>query len=176
MASNDKKNDKKPLEFARHDERYSDPASPAVHSQTRPKNDRMGIGSLLSEDELEQLRKDAANLVKVEEKDKLKKQKLEQFMKEARADYAPEEALRKILIDLPGHATLIRINETEYHHNHTYDVPISAYRCLNEVMFRAWQHEDVVGGVNRDKYIKPARNMTLTPAQLDTPNNSLLRV
>jgi hypothetical protein len=172
----DKKNDKKALEFARHDERYQEAASGAVHSQVKPKGDRMGVGDLLTDEELAQLRKDAANLVRVEEQDKLKKKKLEQFMKEARAEYAPEEELRRILIDLPGHSSLIRINETEYHHNHVYDVSLSLYRCLNEILYRAWQHEDVVGGVNRDKYIKPARNMTLTPVHLDTPNASLLRV
>jgi hypothetical protein len=168
MANEKKNNDKNKVEFARPapDERFADAQSMSVHHQLRPKTDRMALGgdSLFTEEELKKLQEQAAVEVHLDEKEKLRKQKLEQFKKEARAKFQPEEEIREVLMDLPGHAFLVRLNETEFHHNHKYYVPLSVYRVLNEIMYRAWVHEDEIGGANRDTYRRPHKNLTTADA------------
>lgn len=150
----------------------------------RPKTDKARveetppIGQLLSEADLIAIREEAQAHVAADFKKEERKKVFERMVVEERMKYAPEEELISTLIDLPGHAKAIVINGREYVHGATYDVPISLHRSMAEIMYRAWQHEDVVGGVNRDTYIKPPRNMGLRPGMenFQHPNSSIMRV
>ncbi len=111
-----------------------------------------------------------------------KKVASEEYFKKAvtkeRSRHHPEEEMREILIDLPGHSMDIRINGAQYFHGSIYNVPMSLYRSLNDIMARANEHEDDVGNVNRDRYKRPARNFSLRPGMenFQHPNETIMRV
>jgi hypothetical protein len=60
-----------------------------------------------------------------------------------------------VLMDLPGHAEYIRIDNARYYHAYTYTVPASVADTLMHMMDRAWRHEEETGGANKDVYRKP---------------------
>jgi hypothetical protein len=135
--------------------------------------------TLLSEEDFEALRKEAREFVLEDQKKTERKKVLQDLIKKERRKYLPEEELLTILIDLPGHSKEIVIDSVHFLHNQTYVVPVSQYRSMNEIMYRAWQHEYIVGNVNRDRYFRPSeRNINLHPGleNYQHPNTTIMRV
>lgn len=73
-----------------------------------------------------------------------------------------EEEMVQLLIDLPGFTNALVINNHQFFHGYTYTVPVSKARDMASMMARAWEHENEVGGANRDQYRKPS-NQVLRP-------------
>ena len=146
----------------------------------RPATDRVIVddSDLLSDADKQAIREEAAAKVSEDRRKGARQRFLETAIREERMRYNPEEEIVAILIDLPGHSKAIVINGQEYHHGASYHVPLSVHRSMAEIMYRAWQHEDVVGGVNRDQYMKPARNIALRPGMenFQHPNTTIMRV
>ena len=98
---------------------------------------------LQAKEEVDKERRLAAEMAFIEqEKARLKKE----------LNLDPNEEERDVLIDLPGHSLDIKLDGQMYTHGHTYQVRKSVYDTIVDVMARAWKHEDMVGGANRDAY------------------------
>jgi hypothetical protein len=98
---------------------------------------------------------------------------LEQFKQEARQAKLPQEELQEIQIDLPGHAPHVMLDNVIYLHGHTYTLPRNQVDSIKDIMARAWDHENDIGGANRDVYRKP-RNQRIS--QNGPGSASLMRV
>lgn len=121
--------------------------------------------SLLSDEEQKVILAKARDVVQAERADAASKSFLEKALDAERKknNVAPkEEELMQVLIDLPGFSDALRINNQQFFHGHTYTVPVSKARDMLSMMARAWEHENEVGGANRDAYRKPS-NQTLRP-------------
>jgi hypothetical protein len=117
--------------------------------------------STLTEAEKEEIRKTALETVEKERHARAEEACMVVAMDEARKSLLPEAEMTDIFIDLPGHAARILIDGVEYLHGFTYPVTIAQAATMTDIMQRAWDHEDEVGGANRNFYRKP-RHQTLT--------------
>lgn len=114
--------------------------------------------SLLPPEEQEAIRAKARETIRAEQMEAASKAFLEQALKEERAKVninARNEELVQVLIDLPGFAGSIKIDNREYFHGTTVTVPVSVARDMQSMMARSWEHEAEVGGANRDAYRQP---------------------
>ena len=66
-----------------------------------------------------------------------------------------EEEQVTFLVDLPGHADKIRIDNQLFYHGFSYTRPFSIAETVFYMMDQAWRHEEAVGGANKDAYRKP---------------------
>jgi len=110
---------------------------------------------LLSESERQALLAEVEDEIHEEEVNKAK----ELFKAKARSAIRIQKGLEEeqitLLVDLPGHAEYIRLDNRRYYHAHTYTVPFSIADSLMSTMDRAWRHEEETGGANKDAYRKP---------------------
>ena len=127
------------------------------------------IGDLLDEEDRLKLREKARDTVAAKIKAKQEAELLKKYEKEYERELTddPNEEYRTVLIDLPGHAPDIRLDEQRFYHGRTYEVKASVYDYIMEQMQRCWAHEDEIGGANRDAYSKPARHGAFQPAGPD---------
>jgi hypothetical protein len=119
------------------------------------------------------------------EKEEIRERALQQVMKERKAreeeaffqaaldkarldtdtDMEPTQRAKlqreEVFVDLPGHAVHIMLDGVEYLHGFTYNVDSLQAQTMREIIQRAWNHEEEVGGANRHWYQKP-RNTRLT--------------
>ena len=148
-------------------------------SLDKPKGKPLFGDALLSEQDKADLRTQAEKLVAEDFKKAARELYLKKAVAEVRQGYAPEEQIVGCKIDLPGHSKEIRINNHVYHHGITYDVPLSVYRSLADIMFCAWKHEEVLGNINRDRYSNNLlRDMHIRPGMENYahPNSTIMRV
>ncbi len=121
--------------------------------------------SLLTSEEQDLILARAKEEVRKERADAASKNFLEKALlaEREKGGLAPKpEELVHILIDLPGFSDALRINNQQFFHGVTYTVPASKARDMASMMARAWEHENDVGGANRNEYRKPA-NQTIRP-------------
>lgn len=124
--------------------------------------------SLLTKEEQDLILRKAKDEVQKERADAASKAFLEKALAAERqkGGLAPaEEEIVPILIDVPGFSPGLNINNRMFFHGVTYQVPISRARDMMSMMARAWEHENEVGGANRDSYRKPA-NQTIRPGSM----------
>lgn len=83
----------------------------------------------------------------------------ERYRKDYRWQYqiaqGEEEEELDVLIDLPGHSARIVLDGIAYYHGHIYFLPYSKVTTILDVMGRAWDHEESVGGANTNSYRRP---------------------
>lgn len=121
--------------------------------------------ALLSEEEQKAILAKARDEVQRERADAATKSFLEKALAAERKknNVGPqEEEMLQILVDLPGFSHALVINGHSYFHGQTYTVPVSKAKDMASMMARAWEHEEEVGGANRDQYRKPS-NQTIRP-------------
>lgn len=136
--------------------------------------DRLEFAAL-DEGEKETILKKAQQHVIDENKRKAREAFLDEAIKVERRKGRPHEQLVDVLIDLPGHALRLLIDGVEYMHAFTYRVPTSQALSMHEQMQRCWNHENEVGGANRNFYQRP-RSLQIGPNHLNVPNSRLLGV
>ena len=66
-----------------------------------------------------------------------------------------EEEQITFIVDLPGHANKIRIDNQQYYHGYSYTRAYSVAETVMYMMDQAWRHEETTGGANKDVYRKP---------------------
>jgi hypothetical protein len=115
----------------------------------------------LTEEEKEEIRTRAYEQVDKEKKAREEERFMAAALNEARAADEPELQMEDIFIDLPGHAVRILIDGIEYLHGFSYTVNQPKAQTMRDIMQRCWNHEDEVGGANREWYKRP-RNINLT--------------
>jgi len=125
------------------------------------------LEKLLTAEDVAELEKAAHDAVTEERKADARQAFLKEAMEKARQDLIPGAELLDIQIDLPGHSDRITIDQVSYMHGGTYKVPKVKYDTLVDIMARAWQHENEIGGANSNAYRKP-RGVMLRP---DTHGN-----
>jgi hypothetical protein len=115
----------------------------------------------LTEEEKEEIRERAYAQVMKERKARAEEAFMQQAIDEARSADEPALQMEDIFIDLPGHAVRLLIDGIEYLHGFTYNVNSLQSASMRDIMQRCWNHEDEVGGANREWYKRP-RNTQLT--------------
>lgn len=118
--------------------------------------------TLLSEEVKQQLRIKARERVNQERQEAAMDAFLAKEVALARHAHMPQEELKYISLDMAGHADRIMLDGVIYFHGQTYEVPKRIYDVLREVVGRGWDHEDEIGGANRDLYRRP-RSTALLP-------------
>lgn len=106
----------------------------------------------LTEEEMEELNQQAVKKVEAEQKESLKSKFLKERVAELRAQYKPGQKIVRVQLDLPGHADRIILDGTHYFHGVIYKVTEDKMRSMMDIQARAWEHENEVGGANRDLY------------------------
>lgn len=127
--------------------------------KVRAKPSRLGAVAinpdLLNEKEVSELRQKAAARVKAELKLEHEEQLLEQFMQEERQGAVPAEDIQDFHVDLPGNSRHIMLDGVVYLHGVTYPVSRNVAETMADIQARGWDHENEIGGANRDHYRKP---------------------
>lgn len=121
--------------------------------------------TLLSDEEKTLLRAKALERVAKERKEQAMDAFLAAEIEQARRAHLPGEEMKYISLDMAGHSDRIMIDGVVYFHGQTYEVPKRLYDVLAEVVSRGWEHEDEIGGANRDSYRKP-RSTALRPGMM----------
>lgn len=106
----------------------------------------------LSEAEMEELRLEAKAKVQAEQKKSLKAAFLAKVLEEERTKYKPGRQIVNFTLDLPGHADRIILDGKHFFHGVTYKITEDVYRSMMDIQARAWEHENEIGGANRDLY------------------------
>lgn len=101
------------------------------------------------------LRAKARVAVAAEQREKTEDALYAQFLEEERRVLDPQHEIKYIVLDLAGHSDRVMLDGTVYFHGVHYGVPLPVYEVLREVVQRGWDHEDEVGGANRNHYQKP---------------------
>ena len=116
---------------------------------------------LLSEEEIKALRAQARAKVQEDLKKKASQDALSHFLKEEQKMLDPEEEMVKILIDVPGYADRITLDNQIFMHGVEYTVSRRQAETMREIMQNAWRHERTIGGANANEYRAPA-NATIS--------------
>lgn len=115
----------------------------------------------LTDKEKDDIRKRAEEQVRKERLAAAEEEFFEAALKDARAPNQKDLQLEDVLIDLPGHSVHIMIDGTMFLHGFVYEVNSLQGATIREMLQRAWDHEDEIGGANRNFYNQP-RNLQLT--------------
>ncbi len=86
----------------------------------------------------------------------LREQRMKNFKKEQVAKFRsaakPGQEIIAFALDLPGHADRVTLDGKVYFHGVTYRIPRDVYNSMIDIQARAWEHENEIGGANRDAY------------------------
>jgi hypothetical protein len=115
----------------------------------------------LTEEEKAEIKDRAMQQVATEKRARAEEKFFEAALQDARREDQPVYQIEDVFIDLPGHAVHIMIDGVEFLHGFSYEVNKPQADTIREMVQRAWNHEDEVGGANRNFYDKP-RNVRLT--------------
>jgi len=127
----------------------------------------------LTEDEKEEIRQRAFEQVEKERKARAEEAFMQQALDDARRADEPTLQMEDIFIDLPGHAVRILIDGIEYLHGFIYNVNAHQAATMRDIMQRCWNHENEVGGANREWYRRP-RNTTLNRSHQSLSSRQIL--
>ena len=127
----------------------------------------------LTEDEKEEIRQRAFEQVEKERKARAEEAFMQQALDDARRADEPTLQMEDVFIDLPGHAVRILIDGVEYLHGFIYNVNAHQAATMRDIMQRCWNHENEVGGANREWYRRP-RNTTLNRTHQNLSSRQIL--
>jgi|SRR6516162_2163189 hypothetical protein len=127
----------------------------------------------LTEDEKEEIRQRAFEQVEKERKARAEEAFMQQALDDARRADEPTLQMEDVFIDLPGHAVRILIDGVEYLHGFIYNVNTHQAASMRDIMQRCWNHENEVGGANREWYRRP-RNTTLNRTHQNLSSRQIL--
>ena len=127
----------------------------------------------LTEDEKEEIRQRAFEQVEKERKARAEEAFMQQALDDAHRADEPTLQMEDIFIDLPGHAVRILIDGIEYLHGFIYNVNAHQAATMRDIMQRCWNHENEVGGANREWYRRP-RNTTLNRSHQSLSSRQIL--
>jgi hypothetical protein len=126
----------------------------------------------LTEEEKQTIRERAIEQIAKEKKIRAEEAFMEAALQDARKEDEPDLQMEDVFIDLPGNSIRLLIDGVEYLHGFTYEVNAPKARTMREMVQRAWNHEDEIGGANRNFYNKPA-NRHLSPRSQNVTTSRL---
>jgi len=110
---------------------------------------------LISDDQKKLLREKARKMVSDKRLEAAEDDFLKEAMRQEELADKPDEQLEYIMLDLAGHSEYIMLDGVRYFHGTTYEVTRSVGATMREIIARGWQHEQEIGGANRDLYRRP---------------------
>lgn len=126
------------------------------------------MNALLSPEDKQAIAKRAESVVAKEAKQAAEDAYFEAELERQRKAMAPVDAQdREIVIDLAPHSDRIMVDGVIFFHGQRYSVSAQLYPTLKEIMARGWEHEQEVGGANRDAY-RPLSGAVLGPRGVTT--------
>jgi hypothetical protein len=157
--------------------------------------DKFGV---LSDEDVEKIRLDVQAQVLEERKKQAKDALRQKLLAEERRTQLPDEDLIELQMNLPGHMDRIVLDQGHYpnggvyHHGQTYKVDANKYATLQEIINRAWAHEESTGIPNHRTYRRPSnmaignyvdptisglrteREVRINPTHVNTPAQTVL--
>lgn len=125
----------------------------------------------LTDEEKKELDLIARKQVEEELRNARKKEFIRQQVLKYRNANIPGEKIVSITLDLPGHANSIVLDGKYFFHGVTYKVAERVYKTMIDIQARAWEHENEIGGANRDLYKGRAPvNPVVTPTGITQDN------
>jgi hypothetical protein len=112
-------------------------------------DNRIELSDILSAAEKEETRKKAREHVADQRREKAVKKLFDEEVRRAEQELDPDEMLMDIYIDLPEFAPLVRIDNTVYFHGITYEVTMSKWQSMRDMIARAWEHQAEIEGKMR---------------------------
>jgi hypothetical protein len=147
------------------------------------RDDPARFSGLLSEAEIEDLRKEAREAVLAEQKKRESDALYYKFLDEERKAHDPKKKQVPVFLQLAGHAQYIMLDGTQYHTNNVYNVTEDVYAVLIEQMNRGWAHEELTEvretrtrrrfrppvGIGYGNFMdnRQPRNLTVSTAEFD---------
>lgn len=116
---------------------------------------------LLTDEDMDLIKKDAAETVAKERHAAAVREASAIALDEERAKFDPALEMTDVLIDLPAFAPSLMIDFRYFHHGHVAHVSKPAAASIKEQMSRMWEQEVVMGSPNAKAY-KPVRNYDLS--------------
>lgn len=145
-------------------------------AKVMPEGPATGTGAdlgLFSPDELAEIQEEAAAEELAEQRKEARKRILAAERLKVRQKVDPHEELRTITLDLAGHSDRIVLDGVIYLHGRTYNVPKRVYDAILDCAARGWEHENEVGGANRDAYRKPRETIVSPMGTMNAPIGQL---
>lgn len=129
----------------------------------RPRNKGVAVDtSLLDQKEISAIRAKAREAADKERKQRQEDDLYEAELEEARKVGDPDEVLYAVHLNLAPHASTIRLDNRVFFHGQVVHVNLHQKCALKDIIARGWEHEEEVGGVNRDRY-RPSRGVSISP-------------
>jgi hypothetical protein len=111
-------------------------------------------GELFTAEELQALEAEVQKEVDRDLKTKAREDLKRDMLAAARVKRGLAEPSEMIEINLPEHSDRIVVNSVPFMHGREYEVKASLAVQLRETMYRAWQHQAVVEGRQKDFYTR----------------------
>ena len=136
--------------------------------------------SLLSADDIAELRKQARASVLAEMQQDARDAFFARETKKLRQDKVPSEKQVRVLIDAAPYVPFFMLDGVRFYHGFTYEVRASQAAVLVEQMQRSWQHQDEIDGRGRSNLFRAPYNVRLGAQHAGTvthgfsPGNSIV--
>jgi hypothetical protein len=106
--------------------------------------------SLLSDEQIAKLKKQAADEVEKERQAEQMRVFLASEKSRLQRQEDPDEELIECTLDLPRFADMIRLDDRYYFHGGTYTFTLREYNCVREQVYRMWGHQEEIEGHGRE--------------------------
>jgi len=123
---------------------------------------------LLTVEDREALKAEARKSVLAEMEQDARDAFFQEALREARQAHVPDEQMLHVTVDLAPFLPYVMLDEVQYFHGYSYDVPRSRAVVLYEQMQRSWQHEDETHGRSRFSPGRRPRSIVLGPRDAGT--------
>jgi len=130
---------------------------------------------LLTDEQRDALRSKAKEHVDKKRIEKAEDEFLQEAIRQQELVDKPLEQTEFITPDLAGHSEYIMIDGFRYFHGETYEVSRAVACTMREIQSRGWDHEEEVGGANRDLYRKP-RNLRINNGMENMSSSMILGI
>lgn len=97
----------------------------------------------ITDEEREEIRAKARNMVAAEIRKQKEASLLDQFLTEERQQHIPSKRLIPIFVQCAGFTNYIMLDGTQFFHDNVYHVTEAQAAVLAEQMARAWAHEEI---------------------------------
>lgn len=139
-------------------------------SRGKPKADL----SLLTKEEIEALKAEAAKTVQADAKKAARTAALEEFTAAERRKSKLDEADDTVTVDLAPYSDRVLLDNRAFLQGETYTLPVSVANVLREVSARTWRHQAEIDGKS-ENYYRRVRAQHITPNGV-VNTSQLLRV
>lgn len=132
--------------------------------------------NLLNAEQKAALQTQAAKQVLDERTEEARSVTYQRLLEDERRKFIPLDQMRFVHIDLAPFSARLIIDNVEYWHGYSYEVPHGLYVVLIEQMHRTWMHQDEIDGRGRLEQMRRPRGLMIGPQHAGARTSDLLRV